>query len=478
MKKQISTPKIFAYCLGDFSRAVINGLIVTYTLKFFNITESSGLPLLLPIGAMGVIRMVGLIFDAITDPWVASLSDRSTNKRGKRIPFIRWAAIPYALTCLLLFFPPDPAVSTLNVIWVVLMILLYYLASTFYTVPYQALQAELTSDTRRRVFFYTIDSLMFVIGSAIIYVHPVLVTLLKAQGLETVWAWRAAFAVFAALGAICALIPGFILKEQDYVESRSYHVPILKSFTQTVKVKQFRIVGLGYLVMQSGFAFFNAAMLFYIDVLLKLNETFATIVLGISIVFGVCTYPLVNFIARKVGKKPLLIIACLIYVVVYAGIFFYQPISAFFGTAPAANALIIGFAGKVALVGDVVCAFLIGILIAFPIACTNILPASAFADLAQYDTIKTGENKTGMFIAARNFAYKVSSAVVMWIVSSVMYFGATDSYPTVLGIRLTAIIAAGLLLIAAFIYTRYDDKAIVSVIHAHNKGKNETAPTL
>lgn len=475
MKKQISTPKIFAYCLGDFSRAVINGLIVTYALKFFNVTESSGLPLLLPIGAMGIIRMVGLIFDAVTDPWVASISDRSTNKNGKRIPFIRLAAIPYAVTCLLMFFPPDAAVSTLNVIWVVVMILLYYLASTFYTVPYQALQAELTSDTRRRVFFYTINSLMFVIGSAIIYVHPVLVNMFKAQGMETVWAWRAAFGVFAALGAICAVIPGFILKEKDYVESRTYHVPILKSFAQTIKVKQFRIVGLGYLVMQSGFAFFNAAMLFYIDVLLKLNESFATIVLGISIVFGVCTYPLVNLIARKIGKKPLLIIACLIYVVVYAGIFFYQPISAFFGTAPVTNALILSFAGAGALVGDVVCAFLIGLLIAFPIACTNILPASAFADLAQYDTIKTGENKTGMFIATRNFAYKVSSAVVMWIVSSVMYFGAMDSYPTVMGVRLTAIIAAGLLLVAAVIYMRYDDKTIVSTIDAYNKEQKAQA---
>ena len=132
MKKEITTGKIFVVCLGDFARAVIGGLIVTYSLKFFNVTESSGLPLLLPIGLMGVLRGIGVVFDAVTDPWVANISDKCTNPRGRRIPFMRWAAIPYALVCLLIFFPPTGSVSAINIIWVIVMLLLYYLFSTFY----------------------------------------------------------------------------------------------------------------------------------------------------------------------------------------------------------------------------------------------------------------------------------------------------------------------------------------------------------
>ena len=48
MKKQLSTLRMMGLCLGEFARAVLGGLIVTYTLKFFNVTPSSGLPLLLP----------------------------------------------------------------------------------------------------------------------------------------------------------------------------------------------------------------------------------------------------------------------------------------------------------------------------------------------------------------------------------------------------------------------------------------------
>ncbi len=468
MKKQISTGKIFAFCLGDFARAVINGLIITYSLKFFNVTESSGLPLLLAIGSFGAIRAGGMVFDAITDPWVASMSDRSTNKNGKRIPFMRWAAIPYALTCLMIFFPPNGTPTALNIIWVCAMMLLYYLASTLYCIPYQALQAELTTDTKRRVFFYSIQSFNFVIGSAIIYAHPFLVGMFKTQGFETVTAWRLTFAVFAALGAICAIIPSFTLREKEYVESQQSYSPILKSFSTTLKNKHFRTVLFGYLVMQGGFAFFNTAMLFYIDVLLGLKDTFATIVLAISIVLGISTYPLVNRLNRKFGKKPLLIFACIAYIFVYVGIFFYKPISTLLGTAVVTSPLIVGFAGDTATVGSVICAFLIGILIAFPIACTNILPHAAFADLAQYDRILTGENKTGMYVAARQFAYKASNALVMFVVSAVMYVGATNDYPTVFGVRLTALIAAGFVAIAAVLYIRYNDRYVVDFIDEHN----------
>lgn len=471
MKKQISTGMIFVYCLGEFARAVIGGLIVTYSLKFFNVTPSSGLPLLLPIGMMGLLRGVGVVFDAVTDPWVASMSDRSRNRNGRRIPFMRWSAIPYALACLLIFFPPKSSVSILNVLWVILMLLCYYMASTLYCVPYMALQPELVTDTRRRVFFYTINSLMFVLGSAVIYALPVMVSSMRAGGMEAIRAWRISLAVFAALGAVCAIIPALAIREKDYVEPRSYYKPIFESLRATFAYKNFRILTFGYLIMQIGFTFFNAAMLYYIDTLLGLKESFATIVLAISIVVGVCTYPLVNRLVRRVGKKPLLIFACCCYVFVYLGIYCYQPIVRFIGTSPLKAGLLSSMAGADATVGSVVCALLIGVLIAFPIACTNILPPSAFADLAQYDTIKTGDNKTGMFVAARQFATKLSQALVSVIVSYVMYLRTTDSYPTQYGVRMTALIAAVCIVGAIVLYTRYDDREVVKTIDDYNAGK-------
>lgn len=470
MKKELSNGRMAGLCLGEFARAVLGGLIVTYTLKFFNVTPASGLPLLLPAGMMGLLRGVGVIFDAITDPWVASLSDRRPPEKGRRIPFMRWSALPYALTCLLIFFPPSGSVSWVNVVWVVAMLLCYYMSSTLYCVPFMALQQEVVTDTRRRVFFYTVNSLMFVLGSAVIYALPVMVGAFEG-GMAPLAAWRAALAIFAVVGAVCALVPCFVIREQDYVESKSCYMPLLQSLKTTLRYKNFAVMTVGYLIMQAGFAFFNGALLFYIDTLLGLKESFATIVLAISIVVGICTYPLVNLLVRRFGKKPLLLAACCAYVLIYLGIFFYAPISAAIGSGPIGPGLLASLAGQGAAVGDVAVALLIGVLVAFPIACTNILPPAAFADMAQYDRIRSGEDRAGMFVAARQFVTKLSQAAVTAIVSYTMYLGSTDSYPTHGGVRATALIAACCLVFAVAVYAFYDDRSVVAAIDRFNAEK-------
>jgi GPH family glycoside/pentoside/hexuronide:cation symporter len=469
MHRQLGTGKLFLFSLGDFARAVLGGLLVTYMLKFFNVTESSGLPLLLPPALAGTLRGLSIVFDAVIDPWIASASDKSKNRNGRRIPFMRRAAVPYALTSLLIFFPPDRAApAALNIVWVMGMLLACCLTQSLYQIPYQALQTEVVTDTRRRVFFYSIQSFNFVIGSAVIYALPVMVSVFRANGFSALDAWQLAFGIFALAGFIALLIPAFVIRERDYVEGQDSCLSLFKSFTATLRYSQFRVLVIAYLVMQTAFAFFNTAMLFYIDILLGLKESFATVVLGLSIVIGISTYPLVNFVARRHGKKPLILAACAMYVFIYAGIYFYAPVSAFLGTAPVTNAFLVSLAGP-ATVGGVSCGFLIGLLIAFPIACTNILPTAAFADIAQYDAIVSGENKAGMFVAVRQFLLQFTQAAVTAIVSYVMYTGAINEYPTIYGVRLTALIACVTVFAALLLFSRYDDRGIVSAINNWNK---------
>ena len=90
------------YCLADIAKGLFNGMIGNYLLYFFQPTAKSGLPSLLPdnrllgfITVMALITGVGKIVDAVTDPLVASLSDRCTHREGRRLPFLRRAALPY-----------------------------------------------------------------------------------------------------------------------------------------------------------------------------------------------------------------------------------------------------------------------------------------------------------------------------------------------------------------------------------------------
>lgn len=452
MTKEISKKQITALSFGGFSKGILTGIITTFLLTFFIPTDASTqLIIYIPAAAvsMAAIRGIGMIWDAITDPLIANLSDKCKHKDGRRIPFMKWAAVPYAIFCVLIFFPPVNDTSMTNVVWVGIMMILYYTFSTLYIVPYMALQTEVVSDSSKRVYLYTIDSVMYVVSSAIIYGTFAIKAALMSGGISEVWAFRIPFIVFGIIGLIASLVPVWTIKEKDYVEPKDCYMPILESLKATFHYKNFSILAIGYLVMWVAFAFFNAALAYYVKNLLGQSDTFVTIVLAISIVFNVIFAPILNKLVKKIGKKPMLIAANCMYVFLYICIYNYQFLLQF--------------------IDGQIFGILLGILIAPCVCTTNIVPAAAFADLAQYDQIQTGETRAGMFVAARNFTNKLSQSIVFFIVPSVLLLGSTDGIATTYGIQLTAIIAAIFVATAVVIFAFYNDKDVTSAIAKWNE---------
>ena len=453
--KKLTTGKIFALCMGNFARGMINGIVTTYLLTFFIPTNANTtLPQFFLNAAvvMAVIRGIGTVVDAITDPWVANLTDNCKHKLGRRIPFMRWSAIPYGMCCLMLFFPPVNGTSYVNALWVGVLLVLYYLFSTLYNIPYSALQAEIVTDPKRRVFLYTIDSLLYVISNALVFCTSMTKGMLMGAGIPEIWALRIPFIACCTLGAIAAMIPALTIREQDYIAPKTYSQPLGEALKAIFSYKNFTIITIGYLVMWVAFTFFNTAQVYYITNLLGLGDLWVTIVTVISIGVGVCTYPLVNILARKVGKKPLLLGACVTYVCLYGAIYSYETV--------------------ISLIGGPAFAIVIGLVIAMPIAITNIIPSSMFADLAQYDTIKTGKNRAGMFLAARNFANKMCQSIVVIACALLLGKGADGTgAATSEGIQATALVACIFVACALGIYFFYNDKEIVAAIKAQNEAE-------
>ena len=453
--KRLSNGKIIALCMGDFSRGMINGIITTYLLTFFIPTnKNTTLPQFFLNAAliMAIIRGIGTVLDAITDPWVANLTDNCKHKLGRRIPFMRWSAVPYGLCCLMIFFPPVNGTSYVNAVWVGILLVLYYLFSTLYNIPFSALQAEIVAEPKRRVFLYTMNSLLYVISNALVFCTSMIKGMLMNAGIPEIWALRIPFIVCSIGGTLAALIPAFIIREQDYIQPKTYSQPLMEALKAIFSYKNFTIITIGYLVMWVAFTFFNTAQVYYITNLLALPDVWVTIVTVISIGVGVCTYPLVNILARKVGKKPLLLGACITYVLLYFGIFNYKTV--------------------INLIGGQGFALVIGFCIAMPIAITNIIPASMFADLAQYDTILTGQNRAGMFLAARNFVNKLCQSIVVIACALLLGKGADGTgAATSEGVQATALVACIFVACALGIYFFYNDKEITNAIKAHNDVK-------
>ncbi len=134
----------FGFGIGKSADAVVSFWFGTLLLIYYN--QVLGLPGWLT----GLAVMIGLLFDAVTDPAVGGLSDGFQSRLGRRHPFILGSAIPIGI-CFFLLFAPPPGLGTPGLfLWLVCFGILTRFATTFFNVPYMSLGAEFTSDYAER----------------------------------------------------------------------------------------------------------------------------------------------------------------------------------------------------------------------------------------------------------------------------------------------------------------------------------------
>ncbi len=458
--KTLPKRKMIRYCLADIAKGLFTGMISNYLLYFFQPTVKSGLPVLMPqnkllgfITIMALLTGLGKIVDAVTDPLVAALSDKCTHKAGRRMPFLRAAAVPYALSVLLIFYAPFAAGSTANALWVGVFLMAYYTSYTFFFIPRNALVPEIIPDAGVRVGYYGISTAFFMGSSSFMYAATLFVDLLKNAGLSPLWAWRTVFTVFAAIGIICLLLASTAFEEKEYVAgSVKPTTPFLQSFAQVFQNKNFLVFAAGDLCSGVSMAFFQTAMLYYITMLLNVPESQSFLVMLSAIGVALCLFPLVIRLSRKYGKKLPLVAASIVFTVVFAFIFFGDKIAAL---APGYE-LAIGLA--------------LGVVVAFPFAAINILPQSVMSDIIQQDSLQSGINREGIFSATKTFIEKCASALAMVIVSSVLAIGAAAGESvSLLGVKLTGVFAGVFSLFSLLLFLFYNDKKVTAYIKAHSK---------
>ena len=452
------------YCLSDIAKGLFNGMIGNYLLYFFQPTVKSGLPSLLPenkllgfLTVMALITGLGKIVDAVTDPWVASLSDKCTHRDGRRMPFLKYAAIPYAVSVLMIFMAPFKQGSVANAVWVCFFLIAYYTSYTFFFIPRNALIPEVIPDAKDRVGYYGISTAFFMGSSSFMYAATAFVNIFKNMGVSALWSWRIVFTVFAAIGLTCVLLGATAFKEKDYAVSNT--IPkqsMLESAKVIFKNKSFLTFFAGDLFSYLSMAFFQTAMLYYITMLLNVPESQSFLVMLSAIGVALCLFPLIIKFSKKYGKKTMLVVASVVFTVVFAFIFFADLIAA----------MVVGY--------ELVLGLCMGVVVAFPFAAINILPQSCMSDIIQKDSIEHGVNREGFFSATKTFIEKIAYSLAMVVVSSVLAIGALSGESVgMLGVKLTGVFAGFFSLVSLVFFILYDEKSVTAFISENGRGKSE-----
>lgn len=163
-----STPALsiktkFFYGSGAAAEAAVHITFNTFNFLFYNnILGLSGT-------LTGLAITIAVVFDAISDPIVGSISDRWRSKFGRRHPFLYASAVPLGLCFIALYAPPDFLEEFGLFIWFTVFTIGLRLSLTLYHVPHLALGAELSDDYRERSVVYGYNSVLGMIGGASAY---------------------------------------------------------------------------------------------------------------------------------------------------------------------------------------------------------------------------------------------------------------------------------------------------------------------
>ena len=459
--RRLTKKEMRIFAVGQLGWSILSGLINAWLVTFYLPTTQDvekGAHFYLPTGLIifGILTILGLIaficriFDAVTDPWIASLSDRSTNPKGRRIPFMKRAAIPFAVIAVLVFFAPVNGVSGVNIAWVLCTLILFYLFMTMYCTPYNALISEFGKTQEDRMYISTAISLTFFFGTLIAYLPFVFAGVLQGMAVSFAWSYRACFIVLAIVALICMLIPVFKLNEKEFVDAVPSDSNAIKSLGKTFQNKEFVKFAASDIAYWIGLTLFQTGLPFFVKVSMELDASWAMYLLGGMTVLSACFYPIVSKLVSKFGKKKLVITG-------FLGLALAYVVTALIGILP-------GFKG-------IVPGILIVAISAFPMALLGIIPQAIVADVAEQDAIVTGEKREGMFFAARTFAMKMGQSVAMLVFTSLAVLGTTqdlksnDLTASPIGLRIVAIVAICFCVLGAVILAAYDEKKVMKTIN-------------
>ena len=182
--------------------------------------------------------------------------------------------------------------------------------------------------------------------------------------------------------------------------------------------------------------------------------------MGAMTVLSACFYPFVTALVKKFGKKKLVIAGFLGLAVCYA----ITAVSSVTGICPT------GSAEDPANGLSWLFGILITVIAAFPMALLGIIPQSIVADVAEAEAVTTGQNREGMFFAARTFAMKFGQSLAMILFTSLAILGmdqdktSNDIVASKFGLVIVAIVAVAFCILGAVILLFYREKKVMKTI--------------
>lgn len=400
-QNKITVKTKVAFGIGATGEGATNWIFAGLTFFFYNqVLGLSG-------SLTGLAVLIAIIFDAISDPVIGSISDRFISKLGRRHPFMFAAPFPTVIAIYLMFFPPYELSEYGLFGWLIFSTIMLRLSITLFAVPHLALGAELSDDYFERSRVMSYNNLFGYMGVIIMHIFtwflifPFFADEKIGQLYQESYTPIAIFSMI--LIALCILSSAYFtkdripyLKQPSKDESHIKTIDLFKDIVGAISNKNYARLLIG---------------MFFLSMLIGTHETLAIymgtffyelspIQIGWLIINNIIGYAFGFILTAKLHQKfdkPIVIVATVIGLTVF--------------WSASANIVLLGLAPERGSWELVTMIIFFG---SFASACGSILHISvmsALADIADEHELITGIRQEGVFYAARSFFSKTSNGI-------------------------------------------------------------------
>ena len=407
------------YGLGDMSSSMF-WKVFSYYLPFFY-SNVFGLSLV----DAGVLVLVTRIWDAVSDPMMGVIADRTQTRWGKYRPYLLFMAAPFSIAGILLFTTPDWAYSA-KLIYAYVTYILMMTVYTGINVPYGAMLGVMTDDPQEKTV-YSSFRMFFAYGGSFIALaaweplvnfFKTLPSITGVGGGGSSAAWQHAMMVIAAVCFILFLCTFTLTRERLHTVS---NVSVGRDFRALLSNGPWWLLIGAALCFNLFCTVRGATVAYYFADIIGFDQTlnfsfftfhfsllfYAGLFLSIGEVANMAGVAMTVSLARRFGKKSL-------FIGVNAGLFVLSIAFFFIPVSPTGFWLMLLF--------QVLISMLTGVM--------SPLIWSMYADVSDYAELKYKTASTGLIFSSSSMAQKfggaIGGAAVLWLLSACGYTPRTD----------------------------------------------------
>ena len=325
-KRYLSFKEKLGYGLGDTASNIVYQAVINVLLYFY--TDVYGIT----AAAAGTLMLVVRLFDAITDPIMGAVADRTRSKYGRYRPWMLWIAIPYGILAVTAFITPGANMGV-KLVYAYISYALLMTAYTAVNIPYSALGGVMTGDSEERANLQTWRFAMAMVGGFLVTtsIFP-LARLLGGgdQPADYQIGFPLAMIIMAIIGVLCfvgcfALTKEYVYHDENLEKSNPFQ-DIKAMFTNS----QWLIIAFATLIIMTRGAMQSAAKPYFVNYYLVNNFTgtfsetsnLLSMFLGLTMLAGVCGAVAANWLIKRYCKVRVMRLALCGTIILNATLFF------------------------------------------------------------------------------------------------------------------------------------------------------------